>query len=82
MGHITILKNWITNLEKTIVIEFDLSITVRIYYANLAPFGPNFDFMTSQELLNFQIWKNDRSDFSPQKINMVPSLELSSVVWS
>ena len=51
MSHgITILKNWspkwIANLQKTILIEFDLFITVGIEYTNLAPFWSNFDFMT------------------------------------
>ena len=58
MGHeITVLRNWsqkgITNLEKTVVIEFDLFITVGISYTDLTSFWP--DFMTSQVLLNFHI---------------------------
>ena len=58
MGHkITVLRNWsqkgITNLEKTVVIEFDLFITVGISYTDLTSFWPNF--MTSQVLLNFHI---------------------------
>ena len=60
MGYnITVLKNWsqkwITNLEKTIVIEFDFFSSHEILYTNLAAFWPNFYFMTSQGLLNFKI---------------------------
>ena len=41
----------------------------------MTPFWHNFDFMTPQVLLNFQILENDGIlNFSPQK--------LSVVVWS
>ena len=35
--------------------KMDLFITVGLYHTDLAPFWPNFDFMTSQGLPNFQI---------------------------
>ena len=38
--------------------------------------------MRSQGLLNFQILENARTTFSSQKIYMVSSLELSTVVLS
>ena len=87
MGHnIIILKNcsqkWITNLKKTMAIEFDLFITVQIC-TNLATFWPNVHFVTLQGLLNFQIlekwWK---IKFFTLKIYIVLSFELSIVAWS
>ena len=87
MGHnITILKNWsqkwINNPEKTTVIAFDLFIPVGILYTRLAPFWPNFHFMTSQGLLNFEILENDgRSNFSLHRLYMVPSFAIT-IVWS
>ena len=68
--------------KKTIVIEIDLLITVGISYTNFAPFWSSFDFLESQELLNFQIlekWQTIK--FVISKKYMVPSLEFSIVVW-
>ena len=46
-------------------------------------FGPTLTLSRHKDYQISKFWKNDkRSNFSPQKIYMVPSLEFSIVVWS
>ena len=86
IGHnMTIKKNWsqkwTTNLEKTTVIEFEIWFLYQsrnIVY-KFDPFSAQFH----KDCYISKFWKNyGRSNFSPQKIYTVPSLELSIVVWS
>ena len=73
MGHnITVLKNWsqkwITNLEKTIAIEFVFFYHSWNIVYKLGSFWPNFDFMMSQGLPNFQKWRKIKF-FTSRNIN-------------
>ena len=81
--NITILKNskklYILNLIFLSQSEYRYKFT----NINLAPFfGPIWTLWRHKSYWISKFWQNDgRSKFSPQKIYMCPSLELSTVVW-